>query len=270
MRALTANIIVALALTNSSATAQNQTQKAWDILRGGANASSVDKRVGSIAALGLIYKNAQAEALANKDLEDPKPEVRAVAAGALGQMGAVGSIPRLKNALKDTDVTVVMASANALHVLKDDDAYEVFYAVLTGERKSGSSLVADQKKMLSDPKKMAQFGFDQAIGFVPYAGMGMGAFKALTKDDESPARAAAARVLAGDPDPKSAEALLSASSDKSWRVRAAALDAIGRRGDPALASKIEPALSDEKDVVRYLAAAAYVRLSDIAATAQQK
>ena len=50
--------------------------------------------------------------------------------------------------------------------------------------------MADQKKMLSDPKKMAQFGFEEGIGFIPFAGVGLGAVKAFTKDDVSPVRAA--------------------------------------------------------------------------------
>jgi HEAT repeat protein len=116
---------------------------------------------------------------------------------------------------------------------------------------------------LHDPKKMAQFGFDQGIGFIPFASVGMGAIKALTKDDASPVRAAAARILANDPDPKSGEALIEASSDKSWLVRAAALDAISHRGDPTLISKIEAKLDDEKVAVRYAAAATIIHLHDI-------
>lgn len=95
--------------------------------------------------------------------------------------------------------------------------------------------------------------------------MGDGAFKALTKDDVSPVRAAAAEILARDPDPKSAEALTEAASDKSWIVRAAARDALACRGDSSLLPPIERRLSDEKDVVRHTAAAAVIRLQDEAA-----
>jgi HEAT repeat protein len=110
----------------------------------------------------------------------------------------------------------------------------VYYAVLTGERKTGESLIDEEKKMLNDPKKLATFGFEEGIGFVPFGGLGYGVFKTLTKDDVSPVRAAAAVALAYDPDPKSGEALVKAASDKSWIVRAAALDAIAQRNDPQL------------------------------------
>jgi len=69
--------------------------------------------------------------------------------------------------------------------------------------------------MLSDPRKMAQFGFEQGIGFVPFAGLGYGIFKKLTKDDSSPVRAAAAITLAKDPDPKSGDALVVAVPDRA-------------------------------------------------------
>lgn len=115
--------------------------------------------------------------------------------------------------------------------------------------------------MLSDPKKMVQFGFEQGIGFVPFGGLAYGGFKRLTKDDVSPVRSAAATVLTRDPDPKTGEALVNAASDKSWIVRMAALETLARRGNPSVVSQIVFKLEDKKDVVRYTAAAAIIRLS---------
>ena len=120
--------------------------------------------------------------------------------------------------------------------------------------------------MLNDPKKMARIGFEQAIGFVPFGGISYTAFKMIRKgkDSVSAVRAAAAKVLADDPDPKTAEALVNAAtSDKSWLVRDAALDAISHRGDPTFSSRIEPGLNDNKSIVRYTAAAAIIHLADI-------
>jgi HEAT repeat protein len=48
----------------------------------------------------------------------------------------------------------------------------------------------------------------------------------LTKNDSSPVRAAASRVLASEPDPERGESLVNAASDKSWIVRMAALDSL--------------------------------------------
>ena len=131
-------------------------------------------------------------------------------------------------------------AAGALYKLNDATAYEIYYAALTGEMKSGAGLVESQMKMLKDPKALAKLGFEQGISFIPFAGIGYGAFKAIRKDDESPVRAAAALRLARDPDPKSAEALAKAAGDEEWMVRAAAIDAIGRRGDAALVKAVVP------------------------------
>jgi len=71
---------------------------------------------------------------------------------------------------------------------------------------------------------MAEMGFEEGIGFIPFAGIGHEVFKTVTKNDSSP-------------------------------LRAAVLEAIALRGDPSLLPKISPALDDEKDVVRFTAAA---------------
>jgi len=112
----------------------------------------------------------------------------------------------------------------------------------------------------SDPKKMAQLGFEEGIGFVPFAGIGWKAIKEVRKDDSSPVRAAAAKVLADDPDPATTKVLEEAAGDKSWIVRAAALEALARRGDPSALETVELYIGDEKDVVRYTAAASALRL----------
>jgi hypothetical protein len=92
--------------------------------------------------------------------------------------------------------------------------------LLTGERKSVEGLVGQGMETLRDRKKIAKFGFEEGIGFVPFADMGYTAVKAVTKDDTSPVRAAAAKILANDTDPHSSETLVQAASDKKlckWR-----------------------------------------------------
>ena len=49
----------------------------------------------------------------------------------------------------------------------------------------------------------------------------MGSHQSDQKDDSSPVRAAAAKVLARDPDPAATKALAEAAGDDSWIVRAA-------------------------------------------------
>ena len=97
------------------------------------------------------------------------------------------------------------------------------------------------------------------------AGVGWTAFKMLRKDDVSPVLAASALTLANDPDQKSGQALVDAAEgNKSWLVRAAALNALAKRGDPNLIKAPEDGMTDEKEEVQYSAAAAVIRLSDIA------
>ncbi len=236
-------------------------EQAWAVLMSGVADQNTDKRATAVRVLGLLPNNTRARKLAETALSDEKGEVRAAAALALGQMQARGSLGKLRTALDDKDSAVALAAANALKEMRDPTAYRVYYEVLTGQMKSGGGLLADQTTKLRDPKKMAEFGFEQGIGHVPFVGIGYTAIRALTKDDSSPVRAAAAKVLASDPDPRSAKALLDATLDKSWLVRVAALDALAHRGDASLVSKIGPALNDEKDAVRFTAAAAIVRLN---------
>jgi HEAT repeat protein len=131
-------------------------------------------------------------------------------------------------------------------------------------------LMEQQKKMLDDPKKLAGLGFQTGLGFVPFGGVGLSAFKLFTKDDTSPVLAAAALTLAKDPDPKSGEALTNAAMEqKKWLVRAAAYDAIAKRGDPSLKGTAVSGLQDPQEEVQYAAAAAVIRLSDIEAEHKQ-
>lgn len=236
-------------------------QKAWDILDAGVKEKSFARRHDAIHALGLVAGDAKAVSIVEKALNDPAPEVREAAATSLGQMHSTASVPQLELALKDKDVAVVLAAAHSLWTLGDKAGYEVYYEILLGERKGGPGLIAGQEALLRDRKKLAEFGFEAGIAFNPFANLGWGIFKTIHKDDVTPVRAAAATVLADDPDPRSGQALVKSCSDKSWIVRVAALDALARRGDQASIKDIEPHTADEKEMVRYTAAAAIIRLS---------
>lgn len=254
---------ILLAIAGSAQT-QTPAENAWKVLEVGMSDSNATERAVAVRVLGMIHDDPRSIEMAEKALEDKDPGVRAAGAKALGRMGSNGSTEKLRALLKDKESSVVMAATESLKALGDAHAYEVYFAILTGERKSGEGLLQEQMKMLHDPKKMAEFGFSQGIGYVPYAGLALGAYKAIHKDDTSPLRAMAAVALASDPDPRSAEALVTAASDKNLIVRTAALDAIAHRNDASLIPAIVPMMNDEKDVVRYTAAAAVVRLSKMA------
>jgi len=181
--------------TTAAPKALHTVEEAWQILNTGCSGHSTGDRATAIRVLGLIPNDKRARKLAEKGLVDDKPEVRSAAAAALGDMKSRSSIPKLRQALDDPDPSVALAAAHALDLMHDDSAYSVYYEVLTGDRKSGKGLIASQTAILKDPKKMAQLGFEQGVGFIPFAGIGWEAFKVIRKDDSSPVRAAAAKPI---------------------------------------------------------------------------
>lgn len=257
-------LMALLVFCHSEVLARRETGQdvAWKLIVGDLHSQSSENRVVAVRVLGLLIGDHAAAASAENALADAKPEVRSAAATALGQMHSTASISKLKKALTDKDIHVVLAAARALHEMKDEAGYETYYEILTGERKGSDGFIAEQTAILHDPKKLAELGFEQGIGYIPYAGMGWDAIRTILKNDSSPIRAAAASMLADDPDPKSATALVKATQDKNWIVRVAALEAIAKRGDPSLRIKVELSMYDQKREVRLTAAATTVRLFD--------
>ncbi len=264
LRLVSAILVVYTGATFS--VAQTPQESAWTTLDGGLANKSWEKRARAVNVLGELTGDRKAEEAALAALKDEKADVRGAAAQALGEMGAKSAIPELSNMIDDPEPSVILAAAHSLIILGDNSGYNVYYAVLTGERKTGTSLTDQQKKMLKDPKKMAGLGFQVGMGFIPFGGMAVTGFKLLTKDDTSPVLAAAALTLAKDPDPKSGQALANAAAtQEKWLVRAAAFDAIARRGDPSLLHVAVDGLQDRQEEVQYSAAGAVIRLSDIEA-----
>ena len=258
-------------LSQVSTDIESPKHKAWDMLLTAAFSKVTTERTNGIRALGLLRDNARARELAENALKDPKPEVRTAAATALGQMNATESIPKLEAALSDTKVPVVMAAAHSLRQLRDEgSAYAVYYELLTGGRKTNDGLVAQQLETLKNPRELAKIGFSEGIGYIPFAGIGWDAYRTMHKKDPNPVRAVAATLLAHDPDPTTAKALVNATRDKDWIVRAAAVEAIAQRGDPSLLPKVELRFSDRNPKVRYSSAAAVIRLSAVEQTKTAK
>ena len=245
--------------------AETPEQRAWDTLRSGVNQKNTGKRIQAVRALRLLPDDSEATEMVENALRDRDPRVRAAAATALGLMGDKEAIPALEVATSDKKPAVVLAAAHSLELLHDPAGDQVYYELLTGERKPAESKLAQHLDILKDKKKMVELGFEEGLGFVPYGDIGFSAAKAIRKDDASPVRATAARALIKDSDPRVDAALVKATSDKNWIVRASALLAIAKREDPDLLPAIIPVMSDKNQVVRFTAAAAVIRLTTAAA-----
>jgi HEAT repeat protein len=248
--------------------AQTPLDLAWTILEAGASDESSEQRVATMRVLQLIPGDDKAMGIAEKGLHDKDLNVRAAEALSLGAMKSKSAIPQLVEVGKsDPEGAVVMAAAKSLIELGDEKGYEIYYAVLTGQRKSGESLIGGQEKelnqLLKNPKQMETMAFEQGMGFVPFGGASLQVYNAIHQSEskEPIVKATSIRILAKDPDPRTGKALIAATTDKSWLVRAAAFDALARRGDPALLPDLTSGLKDEKEEVKLTAAAAVIHLS---------
>ncbi len=267
MRAATRSLLrIITILLTAACCAQTAARPEWPLLEAGLQQKSSGQRLVAVRVLGLISEDRHAAELAEKALKDPKSSVRAAAATALGKMHASGADASLKQALNDKNLSVVMAAAQALRLLNDPACYDVYYEVFTGERKNDSSMIAQEMKVLRDPKQVAEMGFSEGIGYAPFAGAGWQALQTIMQDRKNglTAKAALLSDLATDPNARTGKVLLTASTNQNWVLRVAALEAIAKRGDPSLLSEIKPRLLDPKPAVRYTAAAAVLHLSDVA------
>jgi hypothetical protein len=170
---------------------QTPTERAWLILQQGLANKRAEKRANAVHALRLLPNNPRAQEMAENALADQSPNVRAAAARALGPMGAVSSVPKLKAVLDDQEPAVVLAAAHSLFLLGDrEDSYEIDYEMLIGERKTADGFVASGMNELKNPKAVALIGFQTGLGFVPFGGAGYEVFKRASKDDRTPVREA--------------------------------------------------------------------------------
>jgi HEAT repeat protein len=251
----------------SKSTGQKPThyrEDAQRVLWLGLHHAKAGNRTEAVKALSLMHGNSTAIKDGLTALGDPDAKVRTAAATTLGELHATAAIPALKDALADKEITVMLASAHALYLLKDPGAYDIYYAVLMGDKKTSASPIEAQLNRLKDPKQVFEMGLQEGLGAVPYGGMGYEAYRALMNHDNSPVRAAAARILALDPDPVTEDALVqSALADKSTMVREAALDALAQRGDWRCIERLEMNLHEVKYAVRYRTAATIIHLSGL-------
>jgi HEAT repeat protein len=267
VKAVTRNVLILLfnALTVPCC-AQIAASQGWPVLETALAQKGTGQRVAAVRVLGLISDDPHAIELAGRALKDPNSAVRAAAATALGQMHATRADASLKQALNDKNLSVVMASAHALRLLNDPACYDAYYEIYTGERKNDAGMISQEMKVLHDPRQVAMMGFNEGIGYIPFAGIPWEALQTIMKDrkDGAAAKAALIAALVTDPEPRTGKLLLNASKNPNWILRVAALEAIAKRGDASLMPEIEPRISDSRREVRFTAAATVIHLEDIA------
>lgn len=140
--------------------------------------------------------------------------------------------------------------------------------MIEGERKDTPGkmrgAMRDAKRRLR-PTQLALMGAKEAAGLFGPASMGLDAvqevMKEAQKDSGSPGRTVAAGILAKDSDPYALTLLEWALGDNSSTVRVAVAKALGERGNQDTIPKLTPLLADNRHAVRYMAAAAIIKLN---------
>jgi HEAT repeat protein len=249
-------------------------QQAKDILLKGVGSSNPDTRQQAVTAASLIGDHEQVVAKLSSMLENDKDvPVRITIVSTLGSFNDPDLAPILEKALKDPVPEVDLAAALALYSLKQPDGKAFLLEVLGGKAKTSSGFMSSTKRSMV---RMVHTPSATLLGVManqfalPGLGSGMQSAIGLTADPASSAQATVILALAKDPDPDVWDTITAGLQDKDWPIRAAACHAVALHDQPALREKIVPLLQDKKDQVRFRAAAAYLRLSLVAAEAGKK
>jgi HEAT repeat protein len=201
-------------------------------------------------------------------LQDKNANVRVAAVMSMMVGPSDNTIDVLRGALKDPAPEVSFAAAKALFVLNDPAGEKALIAVMNGDAKTTSGLIAQQKleasEILHDPDKATAFIVEKGfvLAPIPGLGIGIGILETLFKKKDS-GRAATTRLLSTSENPEVREALRRALSDKEAAVRAAAVEVNALRNDPAILDDVAPLLQDKKEMVRLWASSCYLRLAGL-------
>lgn len=202
-------------------------------------------------------------------LQDKDTNVRVAAVMSMMVGPSDNTVDVLKGALMEPAPEVTFAAAKALFVLHDPAGEKALMAVLNGEAKTNSGLIAQEKleasEILHDPDKATTFIVEKGFVLAPIPGLGVGVsiIEALFFKKKDSGRAATTRLLSTSENPEVREALRHALSDKEPAVRAAAVEVNALRNDPAVLDDVVPLLQDKKEMVRLWASSCYLRLAGL-------
>jgi HEAT repeat protein len=240
--------------------------KSWQILTTGLEDTNEARRMEVVAALGTIGTFSEVVRRVEDRLSDPDSKVRQIAIDTLARMKSRRSIPRLREALNDSDPEVCFAAAHALWELGDRSGRDVLLKVLAGDMETAEGPVKaklrEVKDTLEDPEAIARIALKRGARALlgPFA-IALGIASELNKDNGAPSRALSASLLERDHTAASHEELQAALGDDHWTVRAAAARSLGHIQREDVIDSLEPLLDDKVEAVRYTAAASIVRIT---------
>jgi len=208
-----------------------------------------------------------------REVKSPLKWSRAHALRLLGELKVPASVPALLAALEDKDPDVRNVAARALGKMKLQAAEEALVGLLGKHEQSVSARIAAiciemgsrtaplLIRALRDGTPKARFWAARILGEIREARAARSLGDALL-DPEPDVRSAAAWALGTVADPTTAGMVESALRDPVWYVRAHAAEALGKIGDPSKAPGLGRMLEDRSWWVRKNALDALVRLGD--------
>jgi HEAT repeats/PBS lyase HEAT-like repeat len=259
----------AIALLISAACLLAQPEKtAWEVLKPGLADTNPLHRRQAVTATGSAGTDPEAVHLVEEAMKSDKdPLIRATAAAELAEMHSRQSLPALRAALDDPEGEVRFAAAQALWDLGDKSGRGFIEDVVAGQQKATDGgvkgAVRRADRLRHDPKKMTILGLKSASGALlgPF-NIGVLAAEQVFKNGAVAARMQALNLLAEDCDAQTFKLLeVSATGARTWAEKAAAAKALGRCGNPSAIPTLEQNLSDSNVAVKYMSAAAIIRLS---------
>jgi HEAT repeat protein len=259
-------LTIALLISATWLSAQPE-KTAWGVLKPGLADTNPLNRRQAVTATGSIGLNPEAVRLVEAALKDHDSLIRATAAAELGEMKSRESLPALRAALDDPAGEVGYAAAKALWDMGDKTGRGFIEDVIAGQQKATDSGVKGAlhraNRLRYDPKAMAVLGAKSASGALlgPF-NIGVLAAEQVFKNGAVAVRMQALNLLAEECDAQTFKLLeAAATDDKTWAEKATAAKALGRCGNPDAIPKLEQNLAEGNSAVRFMSAAAIIRLS---------
>ena len=262
----------------ATASVESGMNTAWEILKDALSDSktqALQERIDAVTAIGTLGDFDQAQKWLRDAGRDPNRYLRLGAVEAMGASKKAIFIPDLKTALEDSAPEVSFAAAVGLWKMHDHSGEDVLYGVLAGQRKVKQGMVGSgmhqANQDLHSPSKLAAIGAEQgAYALLGPVGFGVDAFKMTRSGNNgNSAQVLTATLLAEDSSNATMQQFLNALQNHNYLVRAAAARALGDYRGTQVTDALQDAFGDPKPVVRFMAAASYIRASHPVPTKQK-